>query len=67
MSKYKFNYPEAFTTLPDYSAHRGATVQIVRPLIDGEEYDREDGEAMFRIRCADGWQGDAWDSELIPL
>lgn len=60
-----FDYPEAFTTLPEYTAHAGQLVTVVRPLIDGAEYDNQ-GDPMFRIRASDGWEGDAWKSELRP-
>ena len=59
-----FNYPAEFTTLPDYSAHRGQRVQVVRELIDGVDYDLEDGDTMFLIRADDGWEGHAFASEL---
>lgn len=59
-----FNYPKEFKTLPEYTAHADQVVTIVRPLIEGEEYDDE-GDPMFRIRAADGWEGDAWQSELL--
>lgn len=58
-----FNYPAAFVTLPEYTAHSGQTVTIVRPLIAGEEYDDE-GDPMYEVRADDGWTGHAWESEL---
>lgn len=67
-SKYIFNYPKEFTSLPEYSLRRGATVLVVRELEDGLEYDREDGERMYEIEIiANGhaWQGHAFESELI--
>jgi hypothetical protein len=64
-SKHLFNYPEAFTTLPEYSAHRGQVVEVVRPLT-AAEYDNE-GDAMYLVRAADGWEGHAFDSELQPV
>jgi len=60
--KRKFHYPENFTTLPDYSEHRGQMVEVIRPLTR-DEYTFE-GEAMFLIRAADGWEGEAYRSEL---
>lgn len=62
---YKFNYPEEFTTLPEYSNHRGQTVKVLRKLTD-EEADREE-EPMFKIQASDGWEGDAFESELIEI
>ena len=61
----KFNYPPQFTTLPDYTAHAGQLVTIVRPLRKRDEYDYE-GNSMFLIRAADGWEGHAFASELEP-
>ena len=61
-----FRYPDTFVTLPEYSARRGAPVEIVRPLIDGEEYDNE-GDPMFLVQAADGWEGHAWESELEEI
>ncbi len=66
MKRAIFNYPKQFTTLPDYTAHAGQVVTIVRPLrSDGPdfEYDYE-GELMYLIRADDGWEGHAFDSEL---
>lgn len=60
---FTFNYPFDFTTLPDYSAHRGQTVEITRPLILGVEYD-EEVETMYEIKASDGWIGHAFESEL---
>lgn len=64
MTTAKFNYPPEFTTLPDYTAHSGQVVEVVRVLTPAE-FDDEDSEpTMYRIRAADGWEGDAWESEL---
>lgn len=62
MAKRTFHYPKEFTTLPDYSAHRGQKVEVVRPLTR-DEYDFG-GEAMFLVRADDGWEGHAFRSEL---
>jgi len=63
--QFVFDYPLAFVTLPLYSEHRGEVVTVVRPLTD-KEYDYE-GDPMYRVRAADGWEGFAWESELAPL
>ena len=69
MASYRFNYPAAFVTLPDYTAHAGQIVEVIRPakpvhkFPDDSEYDWET-EAMFVIRASDGWEGMAWRSEL---
>lgn len=72
--RYVFNYPVEFTSLDDYSAHRGQTVTVLRPC-SVEEADilwdnwRDQGEEivdrMFKVRADDGWEGDAWESELL--
>jgi len=63
---YKFNYPKEFVTLPEYSAHRGQQCVVIRPLTS-EEADppSEDMEGMFRVRFGDGWEGEAFESELV--
>ena len=66
-----FNYPASFVVLPEYSAHRGHTVEVVRPLTEDEADPPmpEDGlTQMYRIRSTeDGWEGDAWEEELGEL
>lgn len=62
-----FNYPSSFKTLPEYSAHSGQSVRIVRPLTAEEADGPAQGvEQMYRVRAADGWEGDAFESELNP-
>ena len=62
----RFDYPKAFTTLPEYTARRGALVTLVRPLDPEKEYDLdpESPDPMWRVQTPDGWTGDAWESEL---
>ncbi len=62
-TKAIFNYPPAFTSLAEYTEHRGQTVEIIRELSPYNEYDYE-GEIMFEIRASDGWRGHAFESEL---
>lgn len=67
MKLYRFDYPKEFVTLPDYSAHRGQLVQVIRPLRhkgNHREFDFQ-GEAMFLVRASDGWEGHAFKSELV--
>lgn len=64
-ARYKFDYPPVFKTLPEYTAHMGQQVTVLRELIDGEEYDREDGEYAFWVKADDGWEGMAYESELL--
>lgn len=71
-TKWKFNYPRQFVSLPEYTAHAGQTVEIVRALREGVEYDDpavvlgegHGSDAMFEVRAPDGWTGHAWASEL---
>ena len=69
-SLYRFVYPNVFVTLPEYTAHAGRAVMVLRAL-DETEADPpspDDGiEPMFKVRAADGWEGSAYESELLPL
>lgn len=47
-------------TMPEYEAHHN---QLVEVLGVAQEETSED-EGMTRIRAADGWEGEAFDSEL---
>lgn len=58
-----FDYPLGFVTLPEYSAHRGALVEVIRALRP-DEYDNECEDPMYEIKAADGWVGHAFESEL---
>ena len=58
----RFDYPIEFVTLPDYSAHRGQLVTIVRQLTN-EECDPE-CQPMYLVRASDGWEGHASLGEL---
>ena len=64
---YRFAYPEAFTTLPEYSAHRGQYVTVLR-LADPAA-DQVDPESMpvYIIRANDGWIGHADECELESI
>lgn len=59
---FGFTYPAALKTLPDYTAHSGQAVKVLRQL-SKEEADQEN-EPMFEIEAADGWRGHADYSEL---
>ena len=68
--KYKFAYPEEFTSLPEYSARRGSIVEVVRPLAANEAHPPvpEQGiTQMYKILADDGWEGDAYEEELIEI
>lgn len=70
-----FNYPKEFTSLEDYSTHRGKQVTVIRPCSADEAdplYDDPDGvgasvliDRMYVVQAEDGWIGHAWHSELI--
>lgn len=62
-----FTYPSEFKLYPEHQAHSGQAVEVVRELIDGEEYDGPLAglpERMFLIRADDGWEGHAFETEL---
>ena len=64
---YVFDYPAAFVGHPDYTMHAGQMVEVIRPLTvdEAEPPNHEEGiTQMYRVRAADGWEGDAWDEEL---
>jgi hypothetical protein len=48
-----------------YATRTGQTVVIVRPLTEAEA-DPEVGP-MFRVRFPDGFEGDAFEDELVGL
>lgn len=64
--KAVFNYPTKFVTLPEYSAHRGCIVEVLRELGPDESDHHIDPnlEPVFHIRASDGWEGNAFKSEL---
>lgn len=72
--QYRWDYPEEFTSLDEYSSHRGQVVTVLRPCTEDEAdviWDDPDGtgkeiivDRMFLVRCPDGWEGCAWESEL---
>lgn len=62
--RVRFDYPTDFVTLPEYTAHAGQIVSVVRMLTE-EEADIEVGP-MWEIRADDGWTGHAFDDELQP-
>ncbi len=73
--QYRWDYPVEFTTLDDYSAHRGQMVTVLRPCTFDEadviwdklatDSPEEIFDRMFKVQAADGWIGDAWESELV--
>ncbi len=62
----RFDYPEQFVTLPEYSEHRGQVIQVLRKATSDEADGPEEGcEQMYVIKAHDGWTGLAWESELV--
>lgn len=61
--KYRFAYPQEFVTLPEYSEHRGRTVNVLACI----QEETEDEEAMYKVQASDGWIGEAFESELEEL
>lgn len=60
-----FDYPAHFESLPDYQSHRGQVVLVLRECNPSEADGPARGcEQMYKIRAADGWEGDAWATEL---
>lgn len=54
--------------MPEYSAHRGQTVTVTRPLSADEAQPPipEEGiTQMYEIQADDGWVGHAWEEELL--
>jgi len=64
---WRFYYPTEFSMHPDYTAHAGQIVLCLRKCTP-EEADGPDVdpslEQMYHVRAHDGWEGDAYDSEL---
>lgn len=75
--RYKFAYPVEFVSLDDYSNHRGQIVSVLRPTRADEAdvlWDQVDAseaeqivDRMFVVVAPDGWEGQAWESELEEL
>ena len=65
--RMRFNYPDFGHPdgFPEYTAHRGAVVTVLRLLTD-QECDPECGP-MYAIRADDGWEGVADGSELVSI
>lgn len=60
-----FNYPKEFKTLPEYSAHSGQVVHVIREATPQEADGPEHGqEQMYIIQARDLWTGMAFESEL---
>lgn len=61
---YRFTYPNYGTpnSHPDYTAHSGQKVRVLRQLTDKEC--NPECQPMWRVVAADGWIGTACSSEL---
>lgn len=57
--RYKFNYPIEFTTLPEYSAHRGMVGTVT-----GRIPEHTTDEVEYYITFDDGFVAEAFISEL---
>ncbi len=66
-----FTYPNYGTPdgYPDYTAHSGQIVTIVRELVKTVEYDfdPDSNDLMFEVKADDGWTGSVWASELSDV
>lgn len=56
-----FGTPDIY---PDYTAHSGQVVEVVRDVSEELYPDEEYNDKMFLVRAADGWEGYVWESEL---
>ena len=57
----RFDYPKAFVTLPDYTAHTGQAVTVTGLS------DEWDVVPIYKIVASDGWAGCAFEDELLVL
>ena len=55
-----YGHPDSY---PEYSAHRGSMVTVMRELTD-QECDRDEVGRMFEVMAPDGWRGHAFIDEL---
>lgn len=64
---YVFAYPDFGqpSSQPDYDAHRFYVVTVLKQLQVADAESEQ--QAMYEVRADDGWQGEAFDSELYPL
>lgn len=59
-------YPDASPcVLSELLSYHGQQITILRELVNGEEYDREDGDPMFKGQFTDGKLADVWLYELV--
>jgi hypothetical protein len=62
---YEFAYPKAFKAAPDYSAHRGQPVRVIRlcdPVADKVD---PGAKPVYVVQADDGWTGHANPAELL--
>ncbi len=64
--QYQFCYPREFKSLPEHTAHNGQIVKVLANVPSDADSD-PDLETLWRIEATDGWQGDAFESELAQL
>lgn len=70
--KALFTYPTEFKTLPEHRKHSNQVVEVIRALREDEadvslEHILSGNERMFLIQAEDGWQGEAFHSELSEV
>lgn len=58
-----YGTPEGY---PDYREHSGQEVEVLTSL-HPSECDYDEVGMMYRIRAADGWQGDVFMEELLHV
>ena len=69
--RLKFTYPDYGepTGYPEYKAHSGQEVTVVRELTYERSHPEIDEELapVYLIRAADGWEGHVHEDELKPI
>lgn len=64
---YRFDYAFAGSNyLPDYNSRHGKACLVLSPHVENDEYDPE-SQPMLNVRFLDGFEGVAWDDELIDI
>lgn len=63
---YVFDYPVGLVHMPRYTAHAGQRVTVIRECT---EYKHANPLCMptYEVEAEDGWTGEAWADELLPV
>src|SRR5215472_8918656 len=67
---FTFDGAKSVTDAENLKAHSGQIVEILGVHPEHEpaaEHRAAYGECLMEIKAADGWTGEAWESELAPL